>query len=94
MRPPQDAQKPIVTQVQDSLLGGTDLLEVISSKDDGKEQKKVESTSTEDPREDEFATKLTLVNQGGQNWQNITPDWSTNKKGNKSRILAFNMTGT
>eukprot|EP01016_Furgasonia_blochmanni_P026639 TRINITY_DN28259_c0_g1_i1.p1 TRINITY_DN28259_c0_g1~~TRINITY_DN28259_c0_g1_i1.p1 ORF type:complete len:334 (-),score=80.63 TRINITY_DN28259_c0_g1_i1:34-978(-) len=45
----------------------------------------------EELKEQEFATKLTLINLPGQGFAPPNKDWSIYKKGSKSRILFFQM---
>ena len=85
-----------------SMLEGTDLLDHLNkfreeakldSVSSGKSAAVDNNANTEDPKEEEFANKLTIINQPGQAWSGITPDWSINKKGIKARILFFVMNG-
>jgi len=46
----------------------------------------------DDLKEEEFASKLQLLNQPGQSFTNIPPDWAANKKGARNRITFFTMT--
>ena len=90
-------------QSNTSLLEGTDLLDFINlTKEalplDPKTKaptllSNTATTNNDDPKEEEFANKLTIINQPGQNWTGITPDWSLNKKGVRARILFFVMNG-
>ena len=87
-------------QLSSPYLKGTDLLNYISKpKESTKQEQQARvrpdsstTSTTEDPKEEEFANKLTVINQPGQTW-NIPPDWSTHKKGGEARILLLNMTG-
>jgi len=58
-----------------------------------KEEKVLQSQSIKstDLKEEEFANKIYIINQPGQHWSGIAPDWSLNKKGIRARILFFQM---
>ena len=43
------------------------------------------------PPEEEFANKIIIINQPGQHLTNISTDWSSNRKGARTRILFFQM---
>jgi len=88
-----------------SLLEGSDYLEQLSSTKEGgvklegttettsKDATTTSTTQEEDPKEEEIANKLTIINLPGQSWAGITPDWSINKKGVRARIMYFQMNG-
>ena len=50
-----------------------------------------QTIKSSDLKEEEFANKVYIVNQPGQHWSGIAPDWSLNKKGIRARILFFQM---
>jgi hypothetical protein len=49
-------------------------------------------SALEELKEDELATKITLVPLSGQVLTATSQDWSAHKKGNKGRVIFFNLT--
>lgn len=50
------------------------------------------SSALEELKEDELATKVTILPLNGQVLAAASQDWSAHKKGNKGRVLFFNLT--
>lgn len=60
-------------------------------KSSGKDEKPGQLIKSTELKEEEFANKVFIINQTGQHWSGIGPDWSVNKKGIRARILFFQM---
>jgi hypothetical protein len=108
-QPSMDSESSSSTVSTASLLQGSDLFEQVTkfreegvkeggeSGSIGAPQKSSSASAnagSEELREEDFATKLAIINQKDQTWSGITPDWSINKKGVRARILYFVMQGS